>query len=330
MCSEEIVINILGKTYDFLNQQQVLQLKYILEDELYNYEIQPKTTDIVVYEGIHEKLALFLVSKKIEGLSLATLKSYKWHLTRFGKYINKKVEDIDTMDVRKYLAICIQSGLKKSSMATETWILRSFFSWLRREDYIVKSPMDKIAPTKKAKRLKEFLTQEELEQLRIACKTLRQKAMLNVFYSTGARLSEICALNISDIDWNNNKINVIGKGDSQRTCFLNAKAKIHLNNYLKSRTDNDEALFVGERFPHKRLGQRGFQVEFNKLGINANINKSVYAHRLRNLFATTSIQNGCSLQSVQKMMGHASPDTTLIYVNQNMDDIQTAHRRCVN
>lgn len=330
MCNEEIVINIIGKAYDFLTQQQIQQLKYIIEDELYNYEIQPKTTDIVPYHGIHEKLMLFLISKKIEGLSKNTLSSYKWHLTKFSNYINKKVEDIDVMDIRKWLAIRIQAGLKKSSMATEVWILRSFFSWLEKEDYIVKSPMRKIASTKKSKRIKENLTPEELEQLRISCKTLRQKAMINVFYSTGCRLSEICALNISDIDWVNNKINVIGKGDSERVVFLNAKAKIHLNNYLKSRKDNENALFVGDRFPHKRLGQRGFQVEFHKLGIKANINKSIHPHIMRHCFATTAINNGASLQDVQHMLGHSSPDTTQIYIDLNIDDIQLSHRKFVS
>ena len=215
MLKEDIIIRILGKALDFLAQDEVIQLRSVLEEELYNYEIQPICNALVPYEGIPEKLMLFLISKKLEGLSLNTLKAYSQHLTRFSRAIHKKIEDIDVMDIRMYLAQCSQRGLKNSSILTEMNILRSFFTWLENEDHIIKSPMNKIKSIKKAGRTRKSLTQEELENLRLVSKTPREKAMVEFFYSTGCRLDEVSKLNKSDIDWNRDKLQVIGKGNQE-------------------------------------------------------------------------------------------------------------------
>lgn len=330
MHKEEVIIRILGKALEFLAQEEVTNLRSILEEELYNYEVQPISTAIIPYESIDEKLMLFLVTKTLKGLSVITLNSYRQHLKRFSMSTPKKVENIDAMDIKMYLAKCIKSGLKKSSIATETWILRSFFTWLENENYIVKSPMRKIETVKKEKRIRISLTPEELEKLRLACKTLRETAMVEFFYSTGCRLDEVCKLNISDIDWNSKSLHVIGKGDSERIVYLNAKAKVHLKRYLDSRLDSNIALFVGERKPYRRLGHRAFQTDFHDLGIIAGITKSVHPHIMRHTMATVAVNNGASLQSVKNMLGHESVSTTEIYADLNTDEIQISHRKYVS
>ena len=327
MLKEDIIIRVLGKALDFLAQDEAVKLRSILEEELYNYEVVPTSTAIIPYEGIPEKLMLFMISKKLEGLSESTLKSYSQHLVRFSQSVHKKIEDIDTMDIRMYLAKCTQRGLKNSSILTEMNILRSFFSWLEKEDHILKSPMGKIKSIKKEKRIRKSLTPEELENLRVACKTPREIAMVEFFYSTGCRLDEVSKLNIEDIDWSQGKVQVIGKGDKERTVFLNAKAKVHLKKYLKSRNDTNEALFVSERKPHNRLGHRAFQKDFNRLGILAGITKSVHPHLLRHTTATIMVNNGANLQSVQKLLGHTDASTTQIYADLNTDEVQISHRK---
>jgi integrase/recombinase XerD len=283
----------------------------------------------VPYEGIPEKLIMFLTTKKLEGLSPKTLKSYKLHLTRFSRTILKRYEDITVIDIRRYLAQYASTGIKNSTLDTEMSILRSFFNWLEAEDYIVKSPMRKIKPTKKPKRIRKALTQEELEVLRMACKTKREIALIEFFYSTGCRLDEVYKLNKQDIDWNRSQVNVIGKGDKERTVVLNARAKVHLWNYIESRKDKDEALFVSSKLPFGRLGHRGYQKIFNELGKKAGITKSVHPHLLRHTMATVAVNNGAAIQAVQGILGHTDPATTTLYAHLNTEEIQINHRKYV-
>ncbi|MDF2985748.1 MAG: site-specific recombinase XerD [Eubacterium sp.] len=330
MLKEDVIIRILSKAIDFLTQETAVQLRIIIEEELYNYDLQPAEFSIIPYEGIPEKLILFLTTKKLEGLSPRTLRSYTLHLNRFARIMQKRIEDINVIDIRRYLAQYSSLGVKNSTLDTEMSILRSFFNWLEAEDYIIKSPMRKIKPTKKPKRIRKALSGEELEMLRMACWTKREKAILEFFYSTGARLDEVYKLNRLDIDWNKGMVNVIGKGDKERPVFLNAKAKVHLWNYIESRKDKSEALFVGSKLPFKRLGHRGYQRTFNKLGGRAGITKSVHPHLMRHTTATTAVNAGASIQAVQKMLGHTDPATTQIYADLNTEEVQMNHKKYVS
>ncbi len=330
MVKEDVIIRILSKAVDLLTQEVAVQLKVILEEELYNYDLQPVENAIIPFEGIPEKIVLFISTKKLEGLSQKTLKSYSHHLARFSKIVQKRIEDITVMDIRRYLAQYASTGIKNSTLDTEISILKSFFSWLEMEDYIVKSPMRKIKPAKKEKRIRKALSQEELEMLRLACRNQREKAMIEFFYSTGCRLDEVYKLNKNDIDWNRSSVNVIGKGNKERTVFLNARAKVHLWRYLDLRKDNNNALFVGLRLPMNRLSHRGYQKVFNQLGAMAGIIKSVHPHLLRHTTATTAVNAGASIQAVQKMLGHTTPATTQIYADLNVDEVQISHRKFVS
>ncbi|EPR12316.1 site-specific tyrosine recombinase/integron integrase [Ruminiclostridium papyrosolvens] len=330
MVKEDVIIRILSKAVDLLTQEVAVQLKVILEEELYNYDLQPVENAIIPFEGIPEKIVLFITTKKLEGLSRKTLKSYSLHLARFSKTVQKRIEDITVIDIRRYLAQYASTGIKNSTLDTEISILRSFFNWLEAEDYILKSPMRKIKPAKKEKRIRKALSQEELEMLRLACRNQREKAMIEFFYSTGCRLDEVYKLNKNDIDWNKSSVNVIGKGNKERTVFLNARARVHLWRYLDLRKDNNEALFVGLRLPMKRLSHRGYQKVLNQLGVMAGITKSVHPHLLRHTTATTAVNAGASIQAVQKMLGHTTPATTQIYADLNVDEVQISHRKFVS
>ncbi len=330
MLKEDVIIRILSKAVDLLTQEAAVKLRDIIEDELYNYDLKPAEYSIVPYEGIPEKLILFLTTKKLEGLSPRTLKSYTLHLTRFSKILQKRLEDITVIDIRRYLAQYSTTGVKNSTLDTEMSILRSFFNWLEAEDYIVKSPMRKIKPTKKPKRIRKALTGEEMEMLRMACEDKRDKALVEFFYSTGCRLDEVYKLNKQDIDWSRGLVNVIGKGDKERTVFLNARAKVHLWNYIESRHDKTDALFVGSKLPFERLGHRAYQRIFNELGERAGITKSVHPHLMRHTTATTAVNNGASIQSVQLMLGHTDPATTTLYAHLNTDEVQISHKKFVS
>jgi integrase/recombinase XerD len=324
---EQIITKIISRTMDYINVEQANIIKGIIEEELYHYELQQVTTALVPIEGIPEKILLYLASKKLDGASVNTLKSYKLQLMRFAKFVRKDIESINTMDIRVYLAACSKEKIKNSTMATIISTLKSFFTWLENEEYIAKSPMRKIKTTKVEKYIRKALTLEELEMVRDACENERERALIEFFYSTGCRLDEVQKLNKSDINWNTSSVVVFGKGKKEREVYLNAKAKIYLWKYLNTRTDNNEALFVGERSPHGRLGRRAIEVTFSTLGKRAGIIKPVYPHLVRHTTATSMLQNGASLSEVQNYLGHESPSTTQIYAHLNKEEIKMSHKK---
>lgn len=326
---EEFILKVLGRTLEFITQEQAQRLRSILEDELYSIELQPAVTALVPINDLNEKLFLFLTAKKLDGLSPNTLKDYKRLIMKFSFVVQKNIENITTMDIRMYLAMRVKSGVKDSTLASAISTLKSFFCWLQCNDYIQKNPMLQIKTPKTDKYVRKALNPEELEMIRDACKDEREKALVEFFYSTGCRLDEVQKLNKSDIEWHTGRVLVFGKGRKERPVFLNAKSKVSLWKYLNTRTDNNEALFVGERRPHGRLGRRSIEKTFTSLGIKAGIPKPVYPHLVRHTTATNMLNNGANLAEVQKYLGHNSPVTTQIYAQLDDNAIQQSHKKHV-
>lgn len=325
---DEAVVRIVGKLDllygDFLEQHKVRE---IIEEVLYDYELVPMTRELVVQNNMQDKILLYLASKKLDGLSIRTLESYSRHLNRFSYCVQKNVEDVVAMDIRVHLANYAKTGVKNSTIATETDILRGFFQWLEDEEYIQKSPMRKIKTPKVEKRVREALTKEEFETLRLGAKTLRQKALLELLYATGCRLEEIEKTNKTDVDWQKLQMRVIGKGDKERTVFINATAQVHIRKYLMSRLDECDALFVTERKPIRRMGRRSIQREIDKIMEQSGLQKNVFPHLIRHTFATHMINAGMPLNVLQEILGHDSPETTLIYANIDNKTIEHEYRK---
>lgn len=316
MYTNEIILKVLGKTvleYPELDQNL---LKGILEEVLYGYEVQPMSTALTVQDNLQDMIILFLAAKQIDGLSPKTLKGYKQHLVRFSSFIKKDVQDITTMDLRMFLAVLTKNqNLKNTSVETEKSILKSFFNWLEQEDYITKSPARALKPGKVSKKLRGSLSVEEIEILKDSCITLRERAIIETFYATGARLDEIQKLNRDDIDWQNMRVKVLGKGNKERFVPISSKAKIHIQKYLMSRLDDCEALFVTERKPYHRMGHRAIQREVKKIGVRSGIKKNVFPHLIRHSTATIMLNNGAELAAVQNLLGHTDPGTTQVYLD---------------
>ncbi len=288
------------------------------------YEIKPLPS----FDGhpdLQQKIQLFLSGKKLEGLSVITLKSYNLELGIFAKQVCKATTDITTTDIRLFLSQF--QHLKQSSIAGKISVLKSFFGWLTSEELLDRDPTRKIKPPKKEKRLPKALGTEEFEMLREACITRRERAIIEVFYSTGCRLSELRELNKDDINWQNLTVNVIGKGNKERKVFISFKAAYHLKKYLAERKDANPALFVAERQPHQRLSNRGFQREIKTIAERSGIPKNVHPHILRHTFATDLLNNGAELAAVQALLGHENASTTQIYAVLSDERIESAHRK---
>ncbi|SFA70471.1 tyrosine-type recombinase/integrase [Clostridium frigidicarnis] len=205
--------------------------------------------------------------------------------------------------------------------------MKSFFSWLVGEEYIPKNPALKLKQTKQPKRLRNALTEEELEIFKNACKTLREKTIVEFLVSTGCRLSEVVNANIKDINWSEKSLYVIGKGDKQRKVYFNTRTKLLLKSYLESRNDNNEALFVTSKKPNSRLGARSIQRELKNISNRTNSEKSIFPHLMRHTFATHKLNSGMSLSVLQHIMGHDNPATTQIYASLNEENILHEYRR---
>lgn len=301
------IISEIEKTIPRIN---LLQIKTEIAAILATYEIRPARIKIA-HPDIAEKVKIFLAAKRLEGLSPLTLAGYSLELAIFGRYVDKALNDITTADIRVFLGQF--ENLKLSSLSRKISVLKSFFGWLANEEMITKDPARKIKPPKPEKRLPKALDPEDLEMIRESCRTLRERAMVEVFYATGCRLGEIQPLNRRDIDWQDKSCRVIGKGGKEREVFFSWKAIYYLEKYLKSRKDAHPALFVTERKPIRRLSRRGIQREIRIIAKRAGVQKRVHPHVYRHTFATFTLNNGADLAVVQSLLGHSNPGTTQIY-----------------
>lgn len=288
------------------------------------YDIRPARLP-GCHPDIREKVDQYLAAKRLEGLSELTLEGYALELRIFAECMQKPIEDITTGDIRAYLGSF--PHLKMSSIAKKLSVLKSFFAWLTDEEIIPKDPARRIKPPKKEQRLPKSLTIEELEMIREACITPRERALVEVFYATGGRLSEIQALDRADIDFQNMSARVIGKGNKEREVYLSHKALYHLKKYFMTRLDDNPALFVTERQPFRRLSNRAIQRAIKTIAERSGVKKDVHPHVFRHTFATLTLNNGADLSSVQALLGHTDPSTTQVYAQVTQEKKKEAYKK---
>lgn len=308
----------------FIPDVELNKLSIRLEEVLCNYEIERKS-DLKLAMDIPEKIELYISSKKIEGLSAKTLMGYKSELLVFSRFCQKATVLVTTTDIRSFLASF--SEAKMSTIGQKLSVLKSFFGWLVKEEVLLRDPTLKVKLPKKPKRLPKGLSIEELETVREACDTLRQRALIEVFYSTGCRLSELASIDRGDINIREMNLKVIGKGNKERVVYISIKALIHLRKYLKSRTDDCEALFITSKQPYRRLGNRAIQREIDKIEQLSAIKKKLTPHVMRHTFANLSMDAGIELADLQHLMGHSNPSTTLVYSSVSEERKQQAFKK---
>lgn len=326
-CTDEVVVKLVGRlTLDFPELElKQLALRNSIEDILYKYQVTSKETSLLASD-IEDKMKLFIATKKMEGLSEKTLRNYWFDLSKFAAYMHRPINSITANDIRMYLASRCRD-LKPGTMNTIIWGLKSFFAWLANEDYIVKNPMLKIKPTKVDKYIRKALSDEEMELFRQACKTDREKALVEFIYSTGCRLSEVVNVDKKDLNWSEMSLMVFGKGRKERKVYFSAKCKILLQKYLATRQDENTALFVGIRYPYGRVHGRGIEVIIKKIASRIKDGKNIYPHLIRHTFATHKHNSGMSLTVLQKLMGHSSPETTMIYARLNDENVKHEYNK---
>jgi site-specific recombinase XerD len=300
------------------------KLSVRLEEVLSNYEIQRRTLKDIEND-LAEKIEMYLSARAVEGLSDLTLQGAEGELKRFTEYINKPAVQITTADIRKYLAS--DKEWMMSTVDNKLSKIKTFFGWLVREEMLLRDPSAKIKPPKKPKRLPKALNIEELELVRESCETLRERALMEVMYSTGCRLSEIMNMKINDISGTEMSAKVIGKGDKERVVYLTPKAMYHLRKYLENRNDGCEYLFVTDHKPARKMANRTIERIIDKIQSRAKISKKLTPHVFRHTAATLMMENGADLADVQQILGHENPSTTLVYAHVSEERKKQAHKR---
>lgn len=324
---QDLIKDVVQGMLPYLNNAQCERLQDVLRHALADYEVvENKQQDPCLERNFVE---LFLSAKRIEGCSEKSLTYYKATIEAMLDELQKDIKHIVTDDIRRYLTDYQEN--KKSSRVTIDnirRILSSFFSWLEDEDYILKSPVRRIHKVKTGTNIKDTYSDEALELMRDHCTELRDLAIIDMLASTGMRVGEMVLLNRNDIDFNERECIVFGKGSKERVVYFDARTKIHLQNYLESRTDDNPALFVSLKSPHERLKIGGVEVRLREYGKKLGLQK-VHPHKFRRTLATMAIDKGMPIEQLQQLLGHRKIDTTLQYAMVKQSNVKMAHRKYI-
>ena len=324
---EQLIAEVQQQMLPYLNNEQLRKLRAAMEFCLHGLQITQ--TDQKQEQEQTDATAAFIAAKHIEGCSEKTLTYYRKTIEAMITAVGKPVQRITTDDIRRYLTTYqMQRKSSKVTIDNIRRILATFYSWLEDEDYIVKSPVRRIHKVKSAKVIKETYTDEALERMRDNCDSLRDLAIIDLLASSGMRVGELVALNRDDINFNERECVVFGKGNKERLVYFDARTKIHLQNYLDSRTDGNPALFVTLRAPYNRLQIGGVEMRLRQLGRRLSIPK-VHPHKFRRTLATSAIDKGMPIEQVQQLLGHQKIDTTMHYAMVKQQNVKLAHRKYI-
>lgn len=329
---------------------------------LNDYDITSRCTEISVVneDDISKYIRLFLINKRVSGRTDRTIKYYKGELERFFREVSKSPTEITSDDIKLFLATKeVRDGVSKVYQKNIMRVISSFYQFMTKEEYILKNPMNKVDDIKIPKKKKHAFTELEIEQLRYSIKDdIRLMCIFELFLSTWCRVSELCLIKRSDISENMEEVLVHGKGEKDRVCYINSKAKLCLCEYLKKRKDNNEYLFpecsikvndpnkifsteckkykvkskdwwtVPELIGDSYVDKSSVESLIRKLGKKAGIEK-VHPHRFRRTGATFALRKGMPIEQVSKLLGHESIDTTQIYLDISEKELAQAHHKYV-
>ena len=318
---EEKIVSVLNEMSEYLSISQMKKLQEVIIRTF--AENEASKTDI----SNDDFLKMFLDAKQIEGCSERTIQYYRVTVEHLLSQTETNIRKITTEEMRDYL-----SDYQKRNNCSNVTVdnvrrnISSFFSWLEEEDYILKSPMKRIHKIRTKTVVKSTISDEGIERLRDHCKEIRDLAIIDLLYSTGIRVGELVNLNIDDIDLEGRECVVYGKGDKERRVYFDAKAKVHLKEYIETRKDDNKALFVTLDAPHNRLKISGVEIRLRNLGRELNLER-IHPHKFRRSMATRAIDKGMPIEQVQKILGHSQIDTTMQYAMVNQSNVKTAHQK---
>ncbi len=320
---QNLVSDVAERVGEFLTATDTAKVSTALTDVVTNYDVEMLNIDSIDSDSL-DLLKYFLDAKQTEGRSAKTVERYSYILEKMLKGVGIPVQRITVYHLRSYLMEEKNRGISDRSLDGLRSIMSSFFGWLTKENLIKSNPCANIAPIKCQKKIRLPYSATDIEKLKTNCTCIRDKAIVCFLLATGARISEVCALNRTDIDFQNMECTVLGKGNKERTVYMDEVTAMVLKEYLATRTDTYEALFGGKGT--KRMTPHGVRNMLVDLGETAGV-EHVHPHRFRRTLATNLINHGMPIQEVACILGHERIDTTMKYVYIEKSNVKNSYRK---
>ena len=309
------------KLSDLLTANDLTTVLGLLTDELGNYDV----TRLTDYEPEEDDLlSAYIDALTVQGRSVKTIERYRYTIGKLNAATKVPTRRITVHHLRRYLLDEKERGLSDRTLEGMRQVFSGYFNWLQREGLIDKNPTANLGAIHYAKKQKEILSEADIEVLKFECKNTRDRAIVCFLRATGCRISEVTGLNRDDVDLVNMKCRVLGKGNKERTVFLDQIAAMTLQKYLDGRTDLCPALFIGKGT--SRLKPGGVRSMLNKVACKAGVNH-VHPHKFRRTMATNLIKHGMAIQEVAAILGHDKLDTTMEYVVLDTEGIKHEYQK---
>lgn len=313
-----------------LDMETIDKVYKIFEQVIVKYDVTKKENSLVVYNDNSPILNRYYAVKRIEGLSEHTLYNYMKVIATMFDYLGKKVSDLVADDVRYFLAMYQRDRqVTLTTIAKYQEYIKNFLTWCNEEEYIKIDISKKLKPIKHEITEKQPMSPTELEQIRLACEHPREKAIIELLFATGCRVSELCGLKKSDINFANNTVRLFGKGNKERYTPISPKAMLSVKAYWKTRNDNCEYAIVSLRNPHK-LTRSSINNIIDDITSRCEIQSDISPHTFRHTTATIALTNGMPIQHIQKILGHTNLTTTQRYAQVNMADVMNDYRKYIS
>lgn len=312
---------------DAITADQLTELRTVLQNVFCTYRVEPEKAELkIVNKEWLEDLEGYLIARALEGKSPATVERYRYELSRLLSYIDKAVSDITETDISGYMRMYKKiRSVSNQTLKNVRAVFSSFFVWLRDRGKIKRNPIVLVEQIKVEKKIKKPYTDTERELMLRNCKSIRDKAIMEFLYSTAVRVSELTALNRSDIRFTSKDLTVFGKGAKERITYLNERSHMYLKEYLEGRTDDNPALFVSDKAPHQRLTKNGIEDLIKRTGQRVDVH--AYPHRFRRTAATNALNRGMPVQEVAQLLGHSKLETTMLYCTVERESVQFHHKK---
>lgn len=325
-----IEVRIVAAIREAYPEVEAVVLQGILAEHLDGCTILYTGTDIVP-ATIEGEIEYFIQCKLLRGLSLNSIKEYKYILEAFNRFVNKPASVISAADINKYIAYSMYR-LKRApaTVANRVLVIRDFFRILHEEGMIESNPAKNVQNVKVPKGSRKPLSRDDLERLREkGCDSIRDKALIEFMCSTGCRVNEPTTIDISTIDWENRKVDVMGKGNKIRTVMFSSRARLLMQEYIATRRGDSTMLFISKKVPYGPLKADAIRLIIKNAGRQAGIKRNIFPHLLRHTFATNMHAAGMEITEIQRLLGHVSLDTTMGYVKASFDSAQYNYNRLV-
>ena len=330
---QDIRSRVLKELSENMNTEQLKMVELAVSKALTGYKVEPMetlpacTNDALPY--LHE----YLIRKRLKGCSEGTLYGYERFLRCFFYWWGERERPLEAFrDTDALVFLAWYEGthhICKRTLNNKRVLLYTFFTYMHETGKISKNPMITVDKIKYQARERKPLTDEELETVRGALRSDKERALFEFLYATGCRISEVVRTDIRDIDFERRTLTVIGKGDKERRVYINAKAKLALKSYLATRTDDCAALFATDRSPH-RATKACLEKIIRQIGQRSGIGRDLYPHLIRHTFATDYLDRSGNVSDLQRLMGHNKADTTMIYAQISQARLAEEYRRSMN